>query len=67
MRIYNGENVAITVVSDGNADVVIQPKSFATIETDASFNSDSFYVQEGGEWYAKDSNDGNVMEIYSGN
>ena len=67
MRIYNGENTAITIVTDGNADVVIQPYSFATIETEANFNSDSFYVQEDGEWYAKDSNDGNVMEIYSGN
>lgn len=65
MRIFNGENTAITVVTDGNADVVVPARSFATINTEANFNSDSFYVQEDGEWYAKDSNDGNVMEIYN--
>ena len=66
--VYNGENTAITIVTDGNADVVVQPKSFATIETDATFNSDSFYVQEDGEWYAKENGDtGADFEIYSGN
>lgn len=61
MRIFNGEDVAITIVSDGNADVVIQPKEYATVEIDHvskgnqdgvhNFGSDSFYVEEEGAWY----------------
>lgn len=68
MRIYNGENIAITVVTDGNEDVVIQPKEFATIETNANFNSDSFYIEENGDWYAKENGStGADLEIYLGN
>lgn len=67
MRVYNGEDMAITIVTDGNADVVIQPGEYATIETDAAFNSDGFYVQEDGDWYAKENGStGADLEIYNG-
>ena len=67
MRIYNGEDVTITVVTDGNADVVIQPRSFADVNVskDVEFNSDSFYIQEDGAWYATEAgHSGAELEIY---
>lgn len=63
MRVYNGENMAITVVTDSST-TVIDGKSFATVETDAPFNSDSFYIEEDGAWYAKEN--GPCLEIYIG-
>lgn len=67
-RVYNGEEFAITVVSDGNEDVVIEPGE--TVEIDLTdehhFNDDSFYVQEEGEWYAKEADHyGGRIEIYN--
>ena len=68
MKIYNGENVAITVVTDGNADVVIEAKSFAEVNVskDVEFNSDCFYIEEKGAWYAIDARHTDAdLEIYS--
>lgn len=68
MRVYNGEDVAITVVTDGNPDVTIQPKSFAEVSVteDAVFNSDAFYVENQGSWYAAEAgHTGADLEIYS--
>lgn len=66
MKIYHAENVAITVVSEGNADVVIPAKEFAVIEAVLPFNTPEFYVEEEGEWYAKVENctSGADVEIY---
>lgn len=68
-RIYNGEEIAITVVSDGNDDVVINPGETVEIELndEHNFNANdgSFYVQEEGEWYAKEVDSyGGRIEIY---
>ncbi|MNW44024.1 hypothetical protein D3C74_212380 [compost metagenome] len=58
--IYNGSEIKITIVSDGNKDVVIPSGEFAKIELDLlsrdnpdgihKFNDDSFYVQGEGDW-----------------
>lgn len=66
-RVYNGEDHAITLVSDGNPDVLIQP--YQTIEITISTDtviSDSFYVVEEGEWYTKEGKDlDGRVEIYN--
>lgn len=54
-RIYNGTNATITVITDGNADLVIESECFGEVELseDASFNAPdgSFYVEEEGIFY----------------
>ncbi|MHB8122613.1 MAG: hypothetical protein ACYDG4_10710 [Desulfuromonadaceae bacterium] len=63
-KIFNGENFEITVVTDLQ-DVVIPAKSYAevAIPENVTFNSDSFYVQEEGDWYAKSENCGSGADI----
>ena len=67
-KIYNGENFDITVVIDLQ-DVVIPAKSYTevVIPENVTFNSDSFYVQEEGNFYAKYENchSGADIEIYT--
>lgn len=63
MQVKNGESVVITVVSDGNPDVSIQPGESVVIDLDIpsqvnregkhKFSTDSFYVVEEGDWYAE--------------
>lgn len=54
-KIYNGTDRTITVVTDGNPNLVIGPKSFEEVDLpeDAVFNAPdgSFYVEEEGEFY----------------
>ena len=65
LKVFNGENVAITVVTNFDNDTVIQPKSFAIIETEATFNSDNFYVEQEGKWLGKiNGSTGADLEIY---
>jgi len=63
-KIFNGENFDITVVTDLR-DVVIPAKSYAevAIPENVTFNSDSFYVQEEGDFYAKTENCGSGADI----
>ena len=70
MKIYNGENIDITLVTDlGNT--VIPAKEIKEVEVpeDAILNlkDDSMYVQEEGNWYSKTENceTGADMEIYN--
>jgi transposase-like protein len=55
LTVWNSEEVKITIVLNGNEDITINPKASVTIETDHSFNSDNFYVDEDteGKWMAK--------------
>ncbi|AHD06426.1 hypothetical protein [Paenibacillus larvae] len=69
MKVYNGENIAITIVSDGNPDVSIPPKGVTEINLDLNehrFNEGSFYILEEGDWYAKTEHcaSGADIEIY---
>lgn len=67
-RVYNGEEINITIVSDGNPDVVIEPGETVEIglTDEHRFNDDSFYVQEEGDWYAKEVDSyGGRIEIYN--
>lgn len=67
IRVHNGENMDITVVTD-YCNVTILAKSSAIVEVDedAEFNSGEFYVEEDGDWYAKADNcyTGADIEIY---
>ena len=72
MKIYNGENIDITLVTD-LGDTVIPAKTAVEVEIpeDAILNlkDDSMYVQEEGSWYSNrrgiDScESGADMEIY---
>lgn len=53
--VFNREPHIITLVTDGNPDVIIQPNETIenTLSTDAVI-SDSFYVIEEGDWYTKE-------------
>jgi len=70
MKIYNDENIDITVVTD-LGDTVIPSKEIVEVEIpeDAILNlkDDSLYVQEEGNWYSKTEQcfTGADMEIYS--
>ena len=70
MRIYNGENMDITLVTD-LGDTVIPAKTMVEVEIpeDAilSLKDDTMYVQEEGSWYSKTEqcHTGADMEIYS--
>ena len=69
MKIYNGENIDITVVTD-LGDTVIPAKTTVEVEVpeEAILNlkDDSMYVQEEGNWYSKTEHceAGADMEIY---
>jgi hypothetical protein len=75
--VFNGENYAITVVSDGNPDTVIPAKGMVEIDLDLCtshnlngahvFNQGSFYVLEDGDWTLKYENNytGYDLEIYN--
>lgn len=70
LKVYNNENSAITVVTNFDCDTVIEAKSFAIIEIYAKFNTDDFYVQEEGNYYARENGvSGADLEIclYSNN
>lgn len=67
-RVYNGESTVVTVVSDGNEDIVIQPGE--TVEMNLTdehlLSDDALYVQEEGDWYFKEvSGFGGRIEIYN--
>ncbi|QHZ53385.1 hypothetical protein [Paenibacillus larvae] len=73
MKVYNGEKIVITVVSDGNEDVTVHPQSIVEINLDLMgkenpdgkhrFNDDSFYILEEGDWYAKTEHCGSGADI----
>lgn len=69
-KIYNGTGATITIITDGNADLVIEPECFGKVNlsADADFNAPngSFYVEEEGNFYAKHDNcqTGADIEIY---
>ena len=54
-KIYNKTNQAITVVTEGNANLIINSECFGKLDLreDASFNNSdgSFYVEEEGSFY----------------
>lgn len=63
-EVYNGEDCAITLVTDNNPDVIIQPYESVVIELSIdAVISDSFYIVEDGEWYTKEN--GGRVEIYN--
>lgn len=64
LKVYNSLDIAITVVIDFDNDHVLQPRSAITIETDATFNSDMFYVEGDQEWKAKYNTENGDIEIY---
>ena len=53
VKIYNGTNSTITVVTDDNLDLVIESEEFGEVNLadDAVFGEDTFYVQEEGRFY----------------
>ena len=69
-KVYNGENIDITVVTDlGNT--VIPSREIVEVEIpeDAVFGTDTFYVEEQGSWYSNikgthSCESGADMEIY---
>lgn len=69
MKVYNGENIAITIVSDGNPDINIPPLEVAEINLDImnvhffNFPDGSFYILEEGDWYAKTEHCGSGADI----
>ena len=70
MKIFNGENIDITLVTD-LGDTVIPAKTTVEVEVSEeailNLKDDSMYVQEEGNWYSKTENcfTGADMEIYS--
>jgi hypothetical protein len=65
VRVFNGSNEVITVVTNFNNDTVMEPKTFAEVETEAAFNSDDFYVENAGRWRGKvNGTTGADVEIY---
>ena len=68
LKIYNGEDRDITIVTDFET-VVIKAKDckMVWVGSDAQFNTGDFYVEEEGNWYAKTEhcNTGCDIEIYN--
>lgn len=70
MRIYNGENIDITIVTD-LGDAIVPAKTTVEVEVPETailnLHDDSMCVQEEGSWYSKTEqcHTGADMEIYS--
>ena len=67
LNIFNGEEKAITIVTDLET-VVIPGKSNEVVKMgiDAEWNTGDFYVEEEGNWYAKKwGATGTCLEIYN--
>lgn len=63
LKVYNSENETISVVV-GNWDLIIKPKSFVMVETDASFNTDDFHVMSEENWQPKFNTKNGDLELY---